>query len=179
MCLVWLVGVAFVLAGSRWGLLAEWVVWLLAKGGLLLSGRLAVTAILGVLAALGALLRHGLCAGERSRKARGGNWVRCRREALGFLCGWETFCGSLCGCGWQRSPWVGNWRVLGRLGTCLWLLTVAVNIFLACTSQAESTKLDRGAVNFTVAWHTDSFFLVENATLVAWNAWCRDSSLQS
>lgn len=88
MCLVWLVGVAFVLAGSRWGLLAEWVVWLLAKGGLLLSGRLAVTAILGVLAALGALLRHGLCAREGRREARCGNWVRCRREALGFLCGW-------------------------------------------------------------------------------------------
>lgn len=181
MCLVWLVRVAFVLACSSWGLLAEWVVWLLAKGGLLLSGRLPVTAILRVLAALGALLRHGLCAWEGRRETRRGNWVWCRREALGFLCGREAFGGRLCGCRcrWQRSPRVGNWGVLGRLGTCLWLLTFDINIFLACTSQAESAKLNRCAVNLTVAWHTDSFFLVEHATLVAYNAWCRASSLQS
>jgi hypothetical protein len=55
------------LACSRWGLLAEWVIWLLAKGGLFLSGRLAVAAILRILAALGTLLRHGLRARQWCR----------------------------------------------------------------------------------------------------------------
>lgn len=64
----------------------------------------------------------------------------------------------------KRRPGVGDRGVLGRLGAGLGFFTIAVNILVEWAIQAESTKLDRGAVDLiAVTGHADGFKLVKHA----------------
>jgi hypothetical protein len=63
---------------------------------------------------------------------------------------------------------VGDGRVIGRLGTGLGLLSVAINVVVDGAVQAESTKLYGRTVNLVaVAGHADSLLLIEKSALVA------------
>jgi hypothetical protein len=69
--------------------------------------------------------------------------------------------------GRKRRPGVSNRRVFGRLGTSLGLFAIAVHIVIDGAVQAESTKLNCGAVNLVaVTGHSDGFKLIEHAPRV-------------
>lgn len=68
---------------------------------------------------------------------------------------------------------VGDGRVIGRLGTGLGLLSVAINVLVDGAVQAESAELHGRAVNLVaVARHADSLLLIEKPALVARGAHC-------
>ncbi len=112
--------------------------------------------------------------GSGSRAGGGGRGCRCgeargrRRSDRCLLLGSERV-GNCCRWGnrGERGPWVCHGRVVRRLGAGLGLLAVAVNVFISCTVEAQSAKLDSGAVHIPVAGHANSLFLVENAPRVA------------
>jgi hypothetical protein len=57
-------------------------------------------------------------------------------------------------------------RGIGRgLSPSLGLLSVAINVFIGI-GQVESSKLDSGAVNLTVARHAHGFLLVKHTSLM-------------
>lgn len=160
--------VSIVLAWSGWGLLAECIVWLLAESRVLLSCALSVATVLVVLvASLRSLLGHGLSSWQWRWKSWRGDWGGW--ETLWLLLRlWETL-GSGCWGWWQGSSWVGNWGVLW-LSTSLGLLAVSIDILLGVFSKVESSKLNCGTVNLTVAWHANGLLLVKNTALEAGSA---------
>jgi hypothetical protein len=55
---------------------------------------------------------------------------------------------------------MSNWRVLGWLGTSLWLLTVTINVLFTTSIQVEGTELNRRTIYLAIAGHADCLLLI-------------------
>jgi hypothetical protein len=139
-------------------LLVERIQRLLSYHGVLGTSLTKATVLLS--AWDGSLARDlSLGLGLSSRNSRGRNRSNRRSRLLSKWVG-NTSLGSRRKRGARMSDrWV-SWR----LGSGLRLLSLTINIFIPV--QTESSELNGGTVNLTVAGHTHSFLLVKNASLV-------------
>ena len=67
----------------------------------------------------------------------------------------------------ERGPGVSNWRVFGGLGASLGFFTIAIDIVIDGTIQAEGAELNCGTIDLvTVPRHADRLSLIKNASRI-------------